>query len=392
MKPVDTNKPTAVGAADAHSFSLDTRDPVARFLRKALKLDWLKLWFVALLIYGPIEKLLIPYIGGCLNLSGSITKWVPHVEALLTGFVEFPFFLAFYLWTGRGIANLFMSLGCNKSFADQERYTSFMQRVEAACDHWWCWVLSAGLAFIAVLLMHFVTWGPNAIVPPWFGERTYERILALVLIGFVAYAVAQIVIREILALFWLQGLWDEMGDNLVIHPYHADGAGGLGAIGQHAVTFFYFVMMLMLFIVMASILPSLLEASPHVDDAKLSLRFWSPLILVIWVLYLILVPFMFFLLIWPSHRAMCKVRDDWLNKVSKQLDEQLGTAEASIVSDRTKLANIMKEVKNLKEIRAIILEDFPTWPISVQTQRLFGFTSALPTAYSLLTVVVDLLR
>jgi hypothetical protein len=101
---------------------------------------------------------------------------------------------------------------------------------------------------------------------------------------------------------------------------------------------------------------------------------------------------MFFLLIWPSHRAMCKVRDDWLNKVSKQLDEQLGTAEASIVSDRTKLANIMKEVKNLKEIRAIILEDFPTWPISVQTQRLFGFTSALPTAYSLLTVVVDLLR
>ncbi len=393
MKPIEPNEPTTVDVLDEDSFSFDTRDPLARFLKDVLRLDWVKLFFLALLIYGPVEKLIIPAMGGYLNLGGSIREWTPHIEALLTGFVEFPFFLAFYVWTGRGIAKMFISLLHNESFADSKRYLAFIQQVQAAFNQSRWSVISVILAGVVVLLMHWVVWGPDSVVPPWFGDRLYARLLALVLIGLVAYAVAQTVIREILTLRWLQRMWHELGDDLVVHPYHADGAGGLGAIGQHTAFFFYFVMVLMLFIVMATILPSLLEIPPVAGETTLTLRirFWSPLVIVIWVLYFLIVPPIFYLLTWPPHQTMRWFRDVRLNKVSSQLDEQLNVAEVSIINNHSALRDTLGEIKNLKESHTIFLEDFPTWPISSETRRLLSFTSVVPTAYSLLAVMVDLL-
>lgn len=377
--------------AEQPSFSIDCQDPLARFLGHTLKLDWLKLWFVAVLIYGPVEKLLIPAFGGYLDLSGGIREWTPHVESLLTGFVEFPFFLAFYLWTGRGIPNMFDNLARNKCFTDGQRYEAFLERVKVSFNNRWWSLLSVVSAVIIILLMNFIVWGPDAVVPPWFGDRLYARLISLVLVGFVVYAIAQTLIRETLTILWLRRLWDEMGDSLVIHPYHADGAGGLDAIGQHTAAFFYFVIVLLLFIVMATILPGFLEGG-SAENVRFTVRLWSPLIVLIWVVYLVLVPFLFILLISPPHQAMSRLRNNQLNQLSDQLDQQLAAAEASIIEDQAKLEDSLKKIKNLKQMRTVLLEDFPTWPISKQTRRQFNFTSIVPMAYSLLMVVVDVLQ
>jgi hypothetical protein len=393
MQSIELSEPVPVAVFDGDSFSFDARDPLARFLQDRLHLNWLELFFLALLIYGPVEKLIIPAMGGYLDLMSSIRQWTPHVEALLTGFVEFPFFLAFYLWTGRGIARMFMSLRHNNSFARPERYLTFMQQAQAVFNQSRWSFISVALAVFVMLLMHFVVWGPDSVVPPWFGDRLYARLLALVLIGLVAYAIAQTLIREILTILWLHRLWAGFGDDLVLHPYHSDDAGGLGAIGQHIAFFFYFVMMLMLFIIMATILPSWLEVSSATREATLQLqvRFWSPVIIIIWILYLLIIPFMFFLLVWPPHRAMCNLRNAHLNQISQQLDEQLQATAANVVKDHSALPTILDEIKHLKNVRTIFREDFPTWPISRETRQLFGLTSLLPTAYSLLTVIVGYL-
>lgn len=259
-----------------HDFPVDAWDPVARFIRDVLGWDWLRLWFFAFLVYGPVEKLLLPYLGGYLHLGGTIYEWRPDLEALLNGFVEFPFFFAFYLWTGRGISELFVSLARNNSFRDGASYAEFSARVRRDFDRWGWSVLSFVVSGIAVVAMHRVMWAPDAELPPWFGdEQTYPRLLSLFLIGGVAYAVAQIVIREILAVKWLRRLWREMGGEVVIHPYHPDGAGGLGAVGRHAVSLAYFILMFMLFILMGTLLPSLREPGGPL------VTFWSPLILAV---------------------------------------------------------------------------------------------------------------
>jgi len=387
---------TRARIATTETYSFDKRDPVARFLRDVMKLDWFKLWVVAILIYGPIEKLLIPYVGGYLHLSGGIAEWAPHVEALLTGFVEFPFFLGYYLWSGQGIANLFLRLDHNRIFADKGRYQSFMQQVEKALNHRGWPVLSVALALIAMALMNFVVWGPSTVVPPWFGDRAGHRMLSLAFIGLVAYAAAQSLIREILAVAWLRRLWSQMSDNVVVHPYHADGAGGLGAIGLHAVVLFCFVVMLLLFVFMGSVLPSLSGTGPAAPTSGLSIQFWHPIILAIWIAYIILVPIMFFLLIWPPHQAMRKVRDDRLNNISKLLERYIDDAMGYVMvlpqDMDALLADVVKKFKTLKDLHTVILKDSPIWPISARVQRLFGLTPVLPTVYSLLSVVVDLLR
>jgi hypothetical protein len=367
-----------------YPFPIDAWDPVARFVRDTLGWDWPQVWFFTFLIYGPLEKLLVPYLGGYLVLGGPIANWRPDIEALLTGFVEFPFFFAFYIWTGRGIGNLFVSLARNKSFSDEQRYATFLQKAQSAFDRWWWPALSFGIACIIVLIMHFVNWAPNSSLPPWWidGGLT-ARLLSLFLIGCVAYAFVQVLIREILAVFWLQRLWNEMGEDLVVHPYHVDRAGGLGAIGQHAANLAVFVMMIMLFIIMATLLPTLRTTQP--------VALWSPLISLIWVLYFLIVPSIFYLLIWPPHKTMVKVCTTRLNAIASQIEQQLAAAEMN-ASDYSKLPKILEHIKNLKTVHAELADDLPGWPINARVQRQLRLSVLLPVIYSLITLAIDLLK
>ncbi len=380
MTTATPSKPKGSTKEAKEEIYVDRSDPFASFLRDRLGMDWLKAWFFAFLIFGIFEKIILPSIGGYLNLSGSIKTWTPHVESLLTGFVEFPFFFGYYLWCGSAIVSLLDSLEENKSFEDPRQFKVFRNEMLKAYESPWPAVIGLVFAIAAMLLMHFVVWGPKAVVPPWFGNRIYARLLSLVFIGIVAYIVFQIFYREILSVTWLRRLWAERSGKLVIHPYHADGAGGLGGIGNHAVGLFIFFMILLLFIFMATVLPSFLASTT--PDSKISLRLWSPLLIAIWVAYLTLLPLMYFLLIWPPRQAMIRERDRRINDYSTQLDEQLKKAQGLAVNDRSKLEEAYKDIKNLKDVRSLLLEDYPIWPVSTQSKRLFGLTSALPSVYS----------
>lgn len=366
-----------------HPFAVDAWDPVSRLIRDRLGWDWPQVWFFALLIYGPLEKLLIPYLGGYLVLGTNVRGWRPDVEALLTGFVEFPFFWAFYLWTGRGIGVLFTSLARNKSFADEQRYAAFRDRAQSAFDRWWWTLISFVLAIVVVLLMHLVNWKPDAPIPPWFIDGgSPARLLSLFLIGCVAYALAQILIREILTIVWLRRLWNELGDQLVVHPYHADRAGGLGAIGQHAANFAVFVMMVLLFVIMATLLPT-------IRDADVPIQLWSPLIVVVWALCFTLIPAIFFMLIWPPHKTMSRVCSARLNVLSAEIEEQLRAAEASATTDQVQLPQLLEKVTQLKALHGTLQSDLPDWPINARIRTQLRFSSLLPVVYSLITLALD---
>lgn len=369
-----------------YPFPVDAWDPVSRLIRDRLGWDWPQVWFVALLIYGPIEKLLLPWLGGYLNLQPSLqlSTWRPDIEALLTGFVEFPFFIAFYIWTSRGIGELFISLARNRSFTDEQAYAGFLERAAAAFDRLLWTVISVLLALLVVGLMQFVTWSPDALVRPWFEDITvlwWPRVISLAMIGFVAYTVAQILIREILTIVWLRKLWNELGDDLVVHPYHGDGAGGLSAIGRHAANFAAFVMMVMLFTIMATLLPQL-------RDPTESLNLWNPLIALIWALIIVLIPAIFLVLIWPPHATMLRVRQQRLTRVAAQIEAQVAVAESHATSETSSLAPTLERIEQLQSIRSI-LQALPVWPMSGVILRQISLSSLLPILYSVLTFALD---
>jgi hypothetical protein len=370
---------------------IDTRDPLAKFFRNTLHFDWVRLWIVAILYFGIFEKIILPLLGNFLNLNLTIDigQWVPHVESLMTGFVEFPIFLAIYLWSGRGVVELFDSFQENDSFNDPEGYQKFYGDAVKSFRHIAWPLASLAFALLAVVVMHFVIWGENTPVPPWFGDRLYMRILSLVNIGLVTYCVAQAAIREGLVIYWLRRLWKENEDDLEIHPYHPDGAGGLGTVGQHTVGFLFFVITVMLFILMATIIPSIIDQSS--SEEVFSIRLWSPFIVLIWAFYLILVPIMIGLMLWPAHSVMLKKRADSLSKYSNEMDEQLLLATEHTAVSPTKVAEALEKLDVLRKIRSIILEDYPTWPSSIESRRLLGVTSFLPTLYSIVTFIAGFL-
>src|SRR5688572_27575026 len=153
----------------------DTNDPLARFFRNKLKLNWATLWFLALLYFGPFEKIILPALGGFLKLNVGIREWVPHVEALLTGFIEFPVFLAFYLWSGEAVITLFNEMRQHKSFSDLQAYDEFVKRaLESFRSKLWP-VIGLIFGISSALVMHFFVWSENAPVPLWFGDRPWMR-------------------------------------------------------------------------------------------------------------------------------------------------------------------------------------------------------------------------
>jgi hypothetical protein len=376
-------------AAEAETiFYVDTHDPLANFFRNKLHFDWIRIWFVALLYFGVLEKLILPYLGGYLNLSVGIRQWVPHVEALLTGFIEFPIFLSFYLWSGRSVVGLFESFQDNQNFKDPRKYHQYYQDVLKSFQSKWYSIISLCIALLAVSAMHFVIWGKNSLVPPWFGDLLYMRVFTLFNIGLVAYCVSQSIIREGLLIISLRKLWQQMDDQLEIHPYHQDEAGGLGMIGQHGVSFLLFVVVLMLFILMATIFPAFVQQS---DKEPFSIRLWSPILIVIWISYLVLIPVMLLLLFWPAHGLMLKKRAECLSIYSTRLDEKLAQANKNSAEDPKKVADVLEEVNKLKDLRAVILADYPVWPVNVESKRMIGFTTSLPTLYSAVTFIVGVL-
>lgn len=384
-----TSQFSAVASASepAPAFLIDAQDPLARWIRGRLGWGWPQVLVAALVIYGPLEKFIIPAAGGYLRLSGTIGQWSPDVVALLTGFVVYPFILAFYMWTGHGIGDLFVSLWRNKSFADMEAYAAFMSRAQTSFNRQRWSALSLAISLIITLIVHVVLWGPGSEFLVWFGPgNVLHRAFALMLIALVGYAVGQIVIRQTLAITWLLRLLSALGQQLVIHPYHVDGAGGLGAIGRYAVRFSFLLLAVMIYFIGGSLLPSL-----QVGE-KLALSLRNPALILAWVFYIVLVPGTFISLLLPAHFAMTAVRNAQLSLVSAQLDEQLQLARASTADDRSQLPDILKQVEHLKSMRSLILQDFPTWPVSVEIRRQIGASTVIPpAAHFLITLALNIL-
>lgn len=369
--------------------TVDFNDPLANFFRKTLKLNWASLWFIALLYLGPFEKLLLPALGGYLNLNVGIRDWNPHVEAMLTGFIEFPALLAFYLWSGKSVVKLFAEMREHKSFTDLDAYDAFVDRALKSFRSKLWPIIGLVVAVLSAAAIHFFVWSESAQVPPWFGDRVGMRALTLLNIGVVAYTVFQSLVREVLVITWLGRLWRELGGKLDIHPYHEDQAGGLAGIGRHTVVFLFYVVILMLFILMATILPGFLEQG--VTGENIPFRLWSPILIGIWASYLILIPCMILLLIWPAHNIMLEKRTEKLTIYSIQLDSLVNKAAQYSSGEPEKFEKVLQMTENLKKMRAQILDDFPVWPLSGESTRMLGFTSSLPTLYSAVTFIVSAL-
>jgi hypothetical protein len=372
-------------------YRVDTADPVARFVTERLGLDWHAVLLISFIVYGPIEKILIPHLGGYRRLDFTLPMdtWIPDIEALLTGFVVFPFFFAYYTWSGRGLGLVFMRLARAEIFSDREQFQRFWTRAQRCLNHRWWWIVALVVAIGAMAFWQFVVWKPTAAVAPWFdlsydaefarfsyqyGRQPFARALSILLIGLVAYAFVQVVIREALALYWLTRLWDEMEENIVVHPYHHDEAGGLGGVGRHALQLSALVGFVLVFIVMGSFLPALRVPLVNVTSAGLP-RVLDGSLVGFWILYFIFLGWAIGPLFLRPHELMCRARDRRVDVVSKELNELIERQQQAVSGGGDDLESISKRIDELKKVRAQIVQDAPVWPLTTHLRIRLGLSS-----------------
>ena len=376
---------------DEHRFRVDSADPVSRFVTERLGLGWHAVLLITFIVYGPIEKILLPELFGYrrLEFSMPMNTWIPDIEALLTGFVVFPFFFAYYTWSGRGLGLVFMRLARAEIFSDREQFQRFWTRAQRSFNHRGWWIAALVIAVGAMAYWQFVVWNPKAAVAPWFdlsydpnfekfayvyGRQPFARVLSILLIGVVAYAFVQVVIREALALYWLTRLWDEMEENIVVHPYHHDEAGGLGAVGRHALQLSALVGFVLVFIAMGSFLPALraplvnmtITGLPRVVDGSL---------VGFWILYFIFLGWAIRPLFLRPHELMCRARDRRVDVVSKELNELIERQQQAVSEGGDDLESIGKRIDEIKKVRAQIVDDAPVWPFTTELRIKLGLSS-----------------
>jgi hypothetical protein len=161
-----------------------------------------------------------------------------------------------------------------------------------------------------------------------------------------------------------------MEEDIVVHPYHHDDAGGLGGVGQHALQLSTFVLFLLLFIVMGSFLPGL-----RVDTVGPRPPLWDERLVIVWLVYFVFVGSIIRPLFIRPHELMCRARDTRLAVVSQELDELLERQQKAVSTGSDELESIVKRIAELKKVRAQIIEDSPVWPFTTELRIKLGLSS-----------------
>jgi len=390
-RPVDPREATLLleSAGDLRRSSFDAEYPVDRWDPVAAVLhrfgwNWRHVFAFSLIFFGPIEKLLIPWLQGYLTLGGPLSEWRPDLEALLVGFIEWPILIAFYAWSAEGVTRLFIGLERNRSVESSKAYRGFLREaMESFSRPWWS-VLAGILAVGITLAAHLFLWTPPYDpVKPWFLDgEPLSRIIALfgVLVG--AYAGVQLVLREFLVVRWLWRLWRLPTLRLRVHPGHPDGAGGLGVIAQHALYLSVIAFVFLMTLAGAVYLPAL-RGQPNPE-----LRGW---VVAVVAAYLLLVPGLFFALIWPAHRRMLRYREDRLGVLFDRIDRLFDDAEKSASGPRAgDFKEIVERLDRYRGLYAALNADLPRWPLPTSIRRQLRLSALIPAAYSLITLLIDI--
>jgi len=172
---------------------------------------------------------------------------------------------------------------------------------------------------------------------------------------------------------------------IALEPFHPDRAGGLGAIGK-------FSARLGILLAALGVTTTVTLFSTNAPEGLFSL---APLVLIQKVagvvLYVILAPAFYYLIVNSAHQAMVTYRDTKLKGISESLNMIISELQAVRQASHEAVEPLMKKVQLLKDEYALIAQ-FPVWPFNQINFRGFVGIVSAPIIPSLTTLVIDLLK
>lgn len=364
--------------------ALHENDPLLKFLAKKKRPSQLAVYFLAVLL----NLIFIFGVGSIVSYKIHPTANIVRVFdpdhlyfALALTFLFFPLITLLYVWQPLEVIETLNSLWKNNTILELQEgeLSTFIRKMKGNIDSSRLRWLLLLIVVIFVLLQGLVVYPREmrlrGISNFWFHDQNYFWFVFMPLQGIMYYVVAAVAIKRLLALLWLNRLFRNF--KALVHPLHPDGAGGLGALGNLAIKYSWIAVSIGAIAATVTIVRIVIGAGwIHLD------------LLILFALYIALVPIFLIIPLWSAHEAMANARNEVLIEVSSEFEKTILRQENVEVKSDSEIAEKLKELKARYEL---IKETYPTWPISLAVLRRFSITASLPLVTAIISVVIDVL-
>jgi hypothetical protein len=294
-----------------------------------------------------------------------------------------------YFWQVEAIYNLVVSLRNEEVFgrpnADSsqkvaDEVSRLIQRLAQP------WVYGSVLALIIVFWAYeymygwpqqFQTSGPQY----WWEVRWYLPFhITTWTMGL--YALLMLAFRQVLIVHGLSGIMGK--HDVAVRPLDPDGVGGFGSVGD-------FIQTSILFVIGIGVLAAFYAIEVYLAGGNILQR---GDVLAFFVIYIILAPICLTVPTTYTQRAMLRAREKVLEPLAHQYQDALDEARSKIGGHITteEVEQLNQRLDALQKHRELIMQTFPTSPLTVVALRNFSLTALLPLVSGTISIVLQLIK
>ena len=317
---------------------------------------------------GPGTRLETP-----VNL-GFLVFWVLVLSPLLWGA---------YIWQARSIPHLIEDLATNGILGDftSDNFKKAIDQAKVILGQM-IWKPSYVIAAISIVLFWVIAsqyiWTTQYqenqywfVIKWYFPIRLFAHSIGL-------FVLILLIFRQMVFVAGLFRLFSRI--EVKIKPLDPDEGGGLGALGNFAKASLWFSIGLGLIAVSYGLFTS--EMGTDLLHRFDLVAFYG--------LYIILVPVALLAPILSVRSAMLRARSEVLRPIAQEFQEILARAGLSLSTANTDLKDLDDTLTQLQRHRELIIDTYPTVPISIRSLRRFSLTALLPLASGILSLVLQL--
>lgn len=354
-------------------------DPISKIILKKLKLFRGSRAIIFGLMLGSIMKIISPALDGLLFPRAGYISSIDDFSGFYTWLIFLPIICYyFFRWHPRLLTQVSESLANGGVLQADEK-----EILRTINDLWsqnlkklW-WLLVFGLALLATMLISNESFNEQVASILWLTSNpTTYYLLRFPIIFLTLYMGLFIVLQQILFVALVRRLFKQY--KIRIFVLHPDGAGGLGMLGSLSLSMSYLLALMMFEVVLTLTANEFLLLSREIVT--------RPSYILLFIVYIIVAPLMFFLPASFAHREMDQAKKAALLEIATKAHELFGDSQKLIPQNSTIKAQA-EELDGLVQIHKLAMS-FPVWPFNTRTLSRFTATVLFPIVFTIMAGLI----
>jgi hypothetical protein len=296
---------------------------------------------------------------------------------------NFPATFYALMWLPDGIFMVINGLRHNKVIlvpATEEgeaKWQTYVNGIQKLYCHWG-WSVTA---IVLVIVGLIVIWIPQQKgLNSWQASSPFTFWYTIIIWGILFYVGFLLIIKGIIVIAYLNRLFQKF--EVVVRLLHPDGAGGLAPLGKFSVNAGYVLAIYGI----GNVFGNLSEARLTGQDYQAIIS--QPYVLLIWLVYLLLAPLLFFLPLSVAHNGMAIAKTNYITNIADQFDKEMEQIQALLKGGAQSIKENIEKLEQLQKLHNISAK-FPIWPFNT-TNLIRFFSSVLsPLVLSILTILIE---